>query len=107
MECVPGLRLRLKLSPKTGRMVFSVDVESVFDIAWLTLARMMTDDPVEEHRAGNHEGMVGVMMCCCHCGNYFIRRNNRQEYCDKEECQKARNAKNQREFRNRKRMAKA
>lgn len=106
MECVPDFRLRLKLSPKTGRMVFSVDVESVFGIAWLTLARMMTDDPVEEHRAGNHEGMVGVMMCCRHCGDYFIRRSNRQEYCDKEDCQKARNAKNQREFRNRKRMAK-
>ena len=67
----------------------------------------MTDDPVEEHRAGNHEDMVGVMMCCRHCGDYFIRRSNRQEYYDKDDCQKARNAKNQREFRNRNRMAKA
>ena len=48
---------------------------------------MMTDDPVEEHRAGNHEDMVGIMMCCRHCEEYFTRRNNRQEYCDKEECQ--------------------
>lgn len=37
MECVPDFRLRLKLSPRTGRMVFSVDVESVLDIAWLPL----------------------------------------------------------------------
>ena len=47
------------------------------------------------------------MMTCRHCGDFFIRRNNRQEYCDKDKCQKARNAKNQREFRKRKQMAKA
>ena len=68
---------------------------------------MMTDDPVEEHRAGNHKGMIDIMMCYRHCGDYFIRRNNRQKYCDKEDCQNARNAKNQRVLRNWKRMAKA
>jgi len=84
-----------------------VDVDSVFEIAWLTLAHMMSEDPLEEHHGGSHEGLTGVMMTCRHCGDFFIRRNNRQEYCDKENCQKARNAKNQREFRNRKRMLKA
>ena len=107
MESVPDFRLRLKLSSKTGRMTFAVDVDSVFEIAWLTLAHMMSEDPIEEHHGGSHEGLTGVMMTCRHCGDFFIRRNNRQEYCDKENCQKARNAKNQREFRKRKRMAKA
>lgn len=107
MESVPDFRLRLKLSPKIGRMTFSVDVDSVFEIAWLTLAHMMSEDPLEEHHSGSHEGLTGVMMTCRHCGDFFIRRNNRQEYCDKDKCQKARNAKNQREFRNRKRMSKA
>ncbi len=41
---------------------------------------------------------------CRHCGDFLIRRNGRQEYCDKPDCQKARNAKNQREFRRRKRI---
>lgn len=106
MESVPDFRLRLKLSPKTGRMTFAVDVDSVFEIAWLTLAHMMSEDPLEEHHGGSHEGLTGVMMTCRHCGDFFIRRNNRQEYCDKDKCQKARNAKNQREFRKRKRMEK-
>jgi hypothetical protein len=87
-------------------MLFAVDVESVFDIAWLTLAHMMAEDRVEEHRGGSNKGLDGIMIACQHCGDFFIRRNNRQEYCDKEEYQKARNAKNQREFRNRKRMSK-
>ncbi len=104
MESVPDFRLRLKLNPKTGRMIFAVDVESVFDIAWLTLAHMMAEDRIEEHRGGSQKGLDGIMIACQHCGDFFIRRNNRQEYCDKEECQKARNAKNQREFRNRKRL---
>lgn len=46
----------------------------------------------------------GIMICCLRCGAFLIRRNGRQEYCDKPDCQTAWNAKNQREFRRRKRQ---
>lgn len=68
---------------------------------------MMPEDPIEENHSGSHEGLTGVMMTYCHGRELFIRKNNRQEYCDKDKCQKAWNVKNQREFRNRKRMSKA
>ena len=42
------------------------------------------------------------MICCRNCGKFIIRKSNRQEYCDAEECQKARNARKQKAYRNRK-----
>ena len=48
IECIPDFRLRLKLHPKTRRMEFCADVNSVFDIAWYTLARMLSEQPEPE-----------------------------------------------------------
>ena len=107
LECIPDFRMRLKLNPKTNRLVFSADINSVFDIAWYTLARLLSEDPAPENKGEKEEREEGIMICCRHCGDFLIRRNNRQEYCDKPECQKARNAKNQREFRKRKAIEKA
>lgn len=45
----------------------------------------------------------GIIIFCRHCKKFFVRRNNRQEYCDNPVCQKARKVQNQREFRCRKR----
>ena len=42
------------------------------------------------------------MICCRHCGKFLIRRSNRQEFCDSEECQRARNARKQMAYRKRK-----
>lgn len=107
IECIPDFRLRLKLNPKTNRLVFSADINSVFDIAWYTLARLLSEDPEPERKGESTPREEGILICCHHCGDFFVRRNSRQEYCDKPECQKARNAKNQREYRRRKREEKA
>lgn len=106
-DCIPNFKLRLKVNPLTGRLVFSADVYSVFDIAWYTLAQMMTEDPAPESIDKEAERPEGVMICCCHCGRFFIRSARHQQYCDKAECQKARNAKNQRDFRRRRAIEKA
>ncbi len=45
IECIPDFRLRMELDPRTDRLVFSADVKSVFDIAWYTLARMLSEEP--------------------------------------------------------------
>ncbi len=74
-------------------MVFSADVNSVFDIAWCVLARMMFEDPAPEDFGKENERPEGIMICCHHCGLFFIRNAKHQQYCDRPECQKARNAK--------------
>ncbi len=107
IERIPDFNMRLKVNPKTNRIEFSADVNSVFDIAWFTLARMISEDPAPEKKGQPDDRSEGIMICCRHCGDFLIRRNGRQEYCDKPDCQKARNAKNQREFRRRKRIENA
>lgn len=104
IERIPDFNMRLKVNSKTSRIEFSADVNSVFDIAWFTLARMISTDPFSENKGQSNNRSEGIMICCRHCGDFLIRRNGRQEYCDKLDCQKARNAKNQREFRHRKRQ---
>ena len=44
---------------------------------------------------------------CRNCGKFIIRKSNRQEFCDAEECQKARNARKQKAYRERKAIEKA
>lgn len=107
IECIPDFRLRIKHDPRTDRLVFSADVKSVFDIAWYTLARMLSEEPPLDEKGKPQERPEGIMVCCYHCGRFFIRNAKHQQYCDKPECQKARNAKNQRDFRRRKAMEKA
>ena len=107
IECIPDFRLRMKLDPRTDRLVFSADVKSVFDIAWYTLARMLSEEPPLDEKGKPQERPEGIMVCCYHCGRFFVHKAKHQQYCDRPECQKARNAKNQREFRRRKAIEKA
>ena len=106
LEFFPDFKLRLKLNPRTNRIVLSADVNSVFEIAWYALAHLMTEEPLPEEKGKQVSRPEGMMTCCKNCGRFFIRRNYRNEYCELTECQKARNAKNQREFRDRQRTKK-
>ena len=49
----------------------------------------------------------GGLICCRHCGCFIIRRSSRNGYCNRTECQKARNARNQDGFREQRRKKKA
>lgn len=104
MDIIPDFKMRLKLDAASNKMVFSADINSVFNLAWYTLARMLTEDVVPEEKGSEPERPEGVMICCRKCGDFFIRKSNRQEFCTKPECQKTRNAKNQQNFRNRKKL---
>ena len=103
----PDFKLRLKYHPKKRRIILSADVDSVFEIAWYALAHLITEEPVPEEVGKEADRPEGMLTCCKYCGRFFIRRSSRNEYCDRTECQKARNAKNQREFRERRRQKKA
>jgi len=104
IDIIPDFRMRLKRNPKNNQVVFAADVNSVFDIAWYTLGRMITDfGPLEE--GGRERDLSdGTLVTCPCCGEAFIRRNNRQQYCMKEECQKAHNALRQRRYREKKKI---
>lgn len=107
IDCIPDFRLRLKLDPKSEKIVFAADVDSVFDIAWYTFARLLTEDPSLEFLGSDDRCRDGILICCHHCGRFFVRNSKQQQYCDRPECQRARNAKNQRDFRKRKAIEKA
>lgn len=101
VECIPDFRLRLKRNPLTNQYTFSADVDSVFDIAWYTLARMLSEEPPLEEKGKPEKRREGIMICCHNCGEFFTRNSKHQRYCSKPECQNARNAKNQRDHRRR------
>lgn len=44
IECIPNVNIRLKTAPRTGKLEFSTDVNSVFDIAWYTFARILSEE---------------------------------------------------------------
>ena len=55
VEFIPEFNMKLKLNNKTGRFEFSADIDSVFDIAWYTLARMISEDPALENIGKDEE----------------------------------------------------
>lgn len=107
IDIIPDFRMRLKRNPKNNQVVFAADVNSVFDIAWYTLARMITDFGPLEDGGRVRDLTEGTLITCPHCGEAFIRRNNRQQYCMKKECQKAHNALRQRRYRENQKIKKA
>ena len=107
IDIIPEFTMKLKVDPRTNRLEFSTDINSVFDIAWLTLARMLSEDPAPEDKGKSDNRPEGIMIRCRNCGKFIIRKSNRQEFCDAEECQKVRNARKQKAYRERKAIEKA
>ena len=107
IDIIPEFTMKLKVDPRTNRLEFSTDINSVFDIAWLTLARMLSEDPAPEDKGKSDNRPEGIMIRCRNCGKFIIRKSNRQEFCDSEDCQKARNARKQKAYRERKAIKKA
>lgn len=107
IDIIPEFTMKLKIDPRTNRLEFSTDINSVFDIAWLTLARMLSEDPVPEDKGKSDNRPEGIMIRCRNCGKFIIRKSNRQAFCDAEECQKVRNARKQKAYRERKAIEKA
>lgn len=101
-EFMPEFNIKLRLDTSTGKFKFSADADSVFDIAWYTLACMISEDPALKNNSNKETRPEGIIICCRNCGKFIIRKSNRQEFCDSEKCQKARNARKQKAYRERK-----
>lgn len=107
VDIMPDFRIRLKVNPRTKKMVFAADVHSVFDICWYTLARKMSEDVAPEDKgtsADKKEKLESVVLSCPFCGEAFVRRGNRAVICGKPECEKARKAMNQRNSRKKRKI---
>ena len=107
IDWLPDFKLRLKISPETNKPVLAAEVHSVFDIAWYTLAWMISEDPAPEDIVKNTPRKDGIITRCACCGEFFTARNRKQKYCKKEACGKSRKAKNAKDKRDRDRIAKA
>lgn len=58
IERIPDFNMRLKVNPKTNHIEFSADVNPVFDIAWFTLARMISEDLALENKGQPDDHML-------------------------------------------------
>lgn len=83
---INGFTMKLDLD-ENGEMKVMPDFHSVFDAARFALAKYVsipTDYPIA------YGERVGVATCEC-CGRLFVKKGNRQKYCDNPECKKERN----------------
>ena len=88
LEMIPDFQMRLKVDPKTDKVVFAASVRSIFDIAWFTLARYMVDVQLtDEGTIERYYPNAKVCVCKC-CGKAFARpaEQNRRQYCGDPDC---------------------
>ena len=95
-ELFPDLKMKLEYNAETEKFVLVPVVHSIFDIAWYTLSIV----------SGIIAGAPGssaiyAIKECKNCHKLFAAIG-RKEYCDDEDCQKARIRNNVRAFRKRK-----
>lgn len=91
LDMFPDIRWRLKENVKTGKIEMGAEVNSVFDIAWYSFARMVADvaPPIDDDL--NYMYSQGSVLTCMACGRYFVRHSSRQRYCNDPDCQAKRN----------------
>lgn len=99
-DMFPSFKMRVKAIPDSDIVTFAADVDSVFEIAWYSFARLLTTDvsELEDYRGYKPKA-------CQYCGMLFTPKGPRQEYCDEWSCQAARKRKNRRDCDARKRQA--
>lgn len=92
IDLFPDFRMRLKINPRNQKIEYGADVHSVFDICWYTFARMLAQESAPIDRGDEY--CEGSILSCMACGEFFVRHSSRQRYCQKWDCQAARNRKN-------------
>ena len=92
MDMIPDFHMRLKVDPKSDKVVFAADVHSVFDIAWYTLARYMVDVQLTDEGTVERQYSEGKVCVCKCCGKAFVRTadQNRRKYCGEPKCERKR-----------------
>ena len=104
LDLFPDFRMKLKVDKKTHKIMFGANIQSIFDIAWYTFARLTADVAPPMDNDLDYMFAQGSILTCMCCGEYFLRRSSRQLYCDNPNCQAERNRKNRRACYARKRV---
>lgn len=104
-DLFPDFRLRLKQDQKTHKIELVADIDSVFDIAWYTFARLVATVAPPVDTDLRYEYSQGSILTCMACGEYFVRHSSRQRYCDSLDCQAERNKRKARAYYQRKKAA--
>ena len=102
MEAIPDIRMRLQKNKRTGKIELGADVQSVFDIAWYTFARLVADVAPPIDKDMDYFESQGSILTCMACGEYFVRHSSRQRYCNNPNCQAERNNRKARAYYERK-----
>lgn len=105
IDLFPDFRLRLKQDQKTHKIELVADIDSVFDIAWYTFARLVATVAPPVDTDLRYEYSQGSILTCMACGEYFVRHSSRQRYCDSPDCQAERNKRKSRAYYQRKKAA--
>ena len=110
VDMMPDFRMCLKVNRKKNLVVLAADIHSVFDIAWYTLAKKISELPLPDFKQKEEEYDScdkPVILICPICGNAFVRvgKANRKIYCGSPECNKRRRAQNTRNCRKRQKIA--
>lgn len=102
---IPDMKMFLKYDIKANEVLFTANVDSVFDIAWYSFARLVASNAPSQDTDMNSdsvnwsEGYYGV---CENCHRFFLKKSNRARYCEMYDCQAARNRKKQQKYQLRK-----
>lgn len=83
----------------------AADIQTVFDIAWYSFARTVSDVAPSADTDPNFMFSQGTILTCMACGRYFVRHSSRQRYCDNPNCQAERNNRKARAYYKRKKAA--
>ena len=105
LEMFSDFKMRVRQDRKTHKIEMGADIHSVFDIAWYSFARMVSDVAPPADTDPNYMFSQGTNLTCMACGRYFVRHSNRQRYCDNPNCQAERNNRKARAYYKRKKAA--
>ncbi len=101
---IPPAKMKLKYIDDSGNAEFRAEINSVFDICWYTIARMIAANAPQQDEDLDYGGdrwKEGTLGVCANCGSFFIKNNSVQKYCDNATCKAARIRNNVRALRER------
>lgn len=94
MNSLPKFTMGLQRDEETGSIVFLPEVASVFDAAYYGLFRFVA---VNSGALDDWGGKTSIAFCAA-CGEAFIKRGNRQKYCNNPQCQSVRNQRKSKDY---------
>ena len=102
---VPTMQVGLKYSPTNGNIILEPSANSVFDLAWYALMRgaVVMDEYMS---ATSYDDKKTCIAFCQYCYNFYVKKGNKQKYCEEDECQLYKNRRGQRTYDEQKRLNK-